>query len=100
MKERILGIICKSIEEINDELDNEALNQPSPETVIYGGNGNLDSIALVNLISLLEDKIYDEFDQDVVLADERAMSQRRSPFSTVGNLSIYIEKLLREESDE
>ena len=56
----------------------------------------MDSLALVSLITDLEEKISDEFDEDIVLADEKAMSQRTSPFRTVESLTEYISKLLEE----
>ena len=41
-----------------------------------------------------EELISDEFDVDIIIADEKAMSQKRSPFSTIGSLTNYIDMLL------
>lgn len=97
MKNRIKNIIVKAIEEINEELENENLNHPTSETKLYGGNGALDSLALVSLIADLEERISNEFEKDIILADEKAMSQKTSPFRNVESLANYIQKLLEEE---
>jgi hypothetical protein len=40
--------------------------------------------------------VADDLGKAIVLADERAMSQKRSPFATAGTLADYIELLLSE----
>ena len=96
MKNRIEKIIMEVLNEINEELENENLNNPTSETKLYGGSGALDSLALVSLITDLEERISDEFEKDIILADEKAMSQRTSPFRSVETLTNYIQKLLEE----
>ena len=71
----------------------------SIETYLYGRKSNLDSLGLVNLIVAVEEKISDEFQALLTLADERAMSQKRSPFKTIGTLAEYISTLLEEHED-
>ena len=53
-------------------------------------------MALVTLIADLEARISDEFDFDIILADEKAMSQRTSPFRNIATLTKYIEQILEE----
>jgi acyl carrier protein len=96
MKNRIEIIIIETLNEINEELENENLNNPTSETKLYGGSGALDSLALVSLITDLEERISDEFEKDIILADEKAMSQKTSPFRNVETLTNYIQKLLEE----
>ena len=97
MKEKIEKIIINSLIDLNEELENKELNNPTNKTKLYGTNGILDSLALVSLITDIEEIISDEFEQDIILADEKAMSQRTSPFRNVESLSLYIEKLLKEK---
>ena len=54
----------------------------------------MDSLALVSFIADLEDKISDEFEKDIVLADEKAMSAKTSPFRNIESLTSYIKSLL------
>ena len=96
MQEKIEKIIIEVLNEMNEELENENLNNPTSETKLYGGSGVLDSLALVSLITDLEERISDEFEKDIILADEKAMSQRTSPFRSVETLTNYIQKLLEE----
>ena len=96
MQQKIEKIIIEVLNEINEELENENLNNPTSETKLYGGSGALDSLALVSFITDLEERISDEFEKDIVLADEKAMSQRTSPFRDVETLTNYIQKLLEE----
>ncbi len=65
-------------------------------TVLFGRDGLLDSLGLVTTVVEIESKILSEFDASVVLADDRAMSQRNSPFRTVGTLTDHILSLLTE----
>ena len=96
MQQKIEKIIVEVLVELNEELENENLNNPTSETKLYGGSGALDSLALVSLIIDLEERITAEFNKDIVLADEKAMSQKTSPFRTVESLTEYITKLLEE----
>ena len=52
----------------------------SENSNLIGQDGLLDSLGLVNLILLVEERIADELGVSVTLADEKAMSQRSSPF--------------------
>lgn len=92
---QIEQVIINSLIELNEELENEKLNHPTKETKLYGGDGVLDSLALVSFIADLEERISNEFDEDIILADEKAMSQRNSPFNTVNTLTMYVEQLLK-----
>ena len=98
MKEKIESVIISALIELNDELENEELNNPTSKTTLFGGSGILDSLALVSLITDVELLISDEFGKDIILADEKAMSQRTSPFGSVSTLTRYIEILLREQN--
>ena len=96
MQEKIEKIIIDTLKELNEDLKNDSFINPNSKTKLYGGNGAMDSLALVSFIADLEDKISDEFEKDIILADEKAMSQRTSPFRSVETLTNYIQKLLEE----
>jgi acyl carrier protein len=66
------------------------------DSQLYGKGGVLDSLGLVRVIAELEEEIYDSTQIDIILADEKAMSQKSSPFRSVASLADYIEKLLQE----
>jgi len=91
----ILKLIYEVIDEMNQALPAGSRLDKSPSTILFGANGKLDSLGLVNLITLTEQKVEDELGTTIVIADERAMSQEESPFQTVASLSAYICSLLR-----
>jgi len=97
MNEKIQNIIFEILKEIHEESEIAELENPTIDTRLFGANGVLDSLGLVNLITGVEQRISDEFEKDIILADERAMSRFHSPFRTITSLSEYTEKVLLEE---
>lgn len=93
------ALIAEAIEELNLQLDEEKQIEALPETVLFGRGGKLDSLGLVNLIVLVEEKVFDASGVQVALADERAISQKDSPFRTMRRLAEYIDTLLKEQND-
>ena len=69
-------MLFKVVEEINENLDKDQQLKLSTETVLLGKEGNVDSILLVNLVVAIEQRIEDEFDIEVNLADERALFEK------------------------
>lgn len=96
MQEKIQNIIIQALKNLADELENPQLENPNTQTKIYGSEGNLDSLALVSFITDVEEMIDNEFDANITLADEKAMSSRNSPFKDVETLTQYIQNLLEE----
>jgi len=98
MKKRktIENTIINAVKEINDRLPKEQQIFKTSKTVLFGKNGQLDSLGLVNLLIIIEQNIEDEFDVSVTIADEKAMSQKHSPFRTIGTLTDYINMLLND----
>ena len=93
---KIENLIFNAIKEINEQLPQEQQLGQSTKTVLFGKDGKLDSLGLVTLLVIIEQNIEDEFDVSITIADEKAMSQKRSPFRTTGTLADYIDMLLRE----
>ena len=88
----------KKIIELFHNIDLENFPKyPTPDLNIFGSEGLLDSMGLVHLVLELEERLQDEYDVAITIADERAISQNKSPFKTVGSLAEYIEELLRKE---
>ena len=96
MKKKIINIIYDSIDEVNQQLDAAEQLDKAIDTILFGKNGKLDSLGLINLVITVEQNIEDEFDVSITLADERAMSQENIPFKDVGTLAEYIGILLDE----
>jgi D-alanine--poly(phosphoribitol) ligase subunit 2 len=97
--DRIFKVLIKAVDQLNRELRPEQRLTKTPETVVFGRGGRLDSLGLVNFLVLAEQQLQDEFSVPVSLADERAMSQERSPFRTLTSMAEYVAKLLAEKGD-
>jgi acyl carrier protein len=64
------------------------------DTPLFGREGILDSMGLVSLVVAVEQAIEDELGVSVSLADARALSQKASPYRTVGALAEYADGLI------
>lgn len=93
---KVLNLIYDAIDEVNQQLPPAQQLAKSPETVLFGKAAQLDSLGLVNLVVAIEQRVGDQFGVAVMLANEKAFSQKSSPFRTVGSLAEYVESLLKE----
>ena len=98
--DKILTSIYKAIDIVNPNLTSEMKLEKSQETILFGENGKLDSLGLVNFIVAIEGEMADAFGVEITLADEKAMSQKNSPFKNIDNLAKYIDTLIENKSDE
>jgi len=91
-------LIVDCLQEVLAELGAELPEgtTPGPDTALLGRGAVLDSLGLVRLVLEVEERVQDAFDVSVSLADERAMSQQRSPFRSVASLAEYIDALAQE----
>jgi acyl carrier protein len=92
-KDNILTIIYEAIDNINENLPKNKRLEKKLETNLFGQEGKLDSLGLVNLIVNIESLIYDNFELSLTLANEKAMSLNNSPFKSVQSLADYITTL-------
>ncbi len=76
-------LIYEALEELNLDLEDSEKIEKSEDAVIFGSGNSLDSLQLVNLITIIEQKIEEETGDFISLADEKAMSMDESPFKTV-----------------
>ncbi|MDT5060715.1 MAG: hypothetical protein QOH63_1174 [Acidobacteriota bacterium] len=95
--ERIREAIYRVVDETNEQLPKGRQLEKSPESILFGKGGQLDSLGLVGFIVEVEQKIEEEFAVSITLADERAMSQKNSPFLTLGALTAYVSLLIKED---
>ncbi|CAM2068802.1 hypothetical protein SCOR_25760 [Sulfidibacter corallicola] len=99
LEERVQEAVYLAVDETNEDQGEELLPK-SLDTLLFGENGRLDSLGLVNFISVVEEHVEDVFDATIVLADERALTAEKSPFHSIANLVEYVCVLLREEGIE
>ena len=93
-KQTVIESIYTAIDEFNAVAEEPRHLEKSPETILFGKDGRLDSLGLVSLIVEIEGQVQTDFDTTITLADERAMSRRSSPFRSIDTLAEYITEIL------
>lgn len=91
-----LDLVTSVLAELGEDLGYEHLCTSGPETPLFGGADGVDSLTLVHVVTGVERAAERAFGRRVILADERAMSRRSSPFRTVGTLAALLEERLAE----
>jgi hypothetical protein len=87
--DRALRIVYDAIDVVNRQLPASKRLPKSPDTVIVGAGGSLDSLGIVNFVILLEEKVGEAFGTTVQLLDEQMLVED-SPFQSIGTLTHYI----------
>lgn len=93
-KKTLEEIIYISLDETAEMLPGNIKFGKGKDIEIYSGNGILDSLGLVTFLVNLEQKLVDETGVQITIADDKAFSEKNSPFRTVSSLSDYILSLL------
>jgi hypothetical protein len=96
LEAELLALVLGLADEMAPDLDPPVDTAVGADAALFGSGGPLSSIALVSLVAGLEQEIDDRWGVFVELADDRAVSQSRSPFRTVGALASWAASLVRE----
>jgi hypothetical protein len=88
------SVVLDAMRLANLARDTSAQLEVSAEAPIFGPDSALDSLGLVALLLDIEDGLR-AIGCEVLLSDERAMSQKRSPFRSVPALVAYIAGVAR-----
>lgn len=94
-KSDIEQVVLAAISAANLARKDDAQLEVSATALLYAPGSPLDSLGLVSLLIEVEEGLRDR-GGDVVLSDERAVSQKHSPFRDVPSLVAYIEQLIAE----
>jgi len=92
----ITGFIYPALAEVLSDSRIAADPHLRPDTSLFGQGSPLDSLGLVSLLAIVEERIQTSQKRGVVLASEEVFSRARSPFRTVGSLADYVAELLGE----
>jgi hypothetical protein len=95
-RSRLVGLIVEIVRDTRDPRDRDRNLLVDENSRLFGPDGLFDSVGLVSVILAVEQDVSNSVGRSITIADERAMSQTRSPFLTVGSLATYTAKLLRE----
>lgn len=94
-----LDSLHSAIDEFNETRSADQRLGKAPETVLLGTDSMLDSLALVNLLVTVEERVSSASSTPITLASEKAFSMRNSPFATVGSLTAYVQSLIEEPAN-
>lgn len=97
-REPVLQLILETLRELGEDLDLPELIEADEQTRLFGARSPLDSMNLVNFIAEVEERVADEFDVDILLANQSAMSMTHSPFRKVSSCTDYTLSLINEEA--
>ena len=98
-REKVLQAIYKAFDQVNETLPKEKHIEKTPQTVLLGGEGAIDSLGLTMLIVAIEQKIEEELDTVITLVDSSTMSEEHSPFLSVEKLAAHISSLVEEKQN-
>jgi len=99
-RSEVLKVVYAAIDEVNESLPADEQVPKDEGTILVDKSGGLDSLVLINLVGEIEDRVEDDFDASITIANEDAMSQENSPFKTVGSLVDYVCKLIEEDDND
>jgi len=92
-REEIQKLIFDALVMVNHARDENEKIPITAETALFGNDGHLDSMGLVGLLIDVEESLQNEGIR-ISLSDERAMSEKNSPFRNVPTLTDYIVNLI------
>lgn len=98
MSEDLVPLIVRILQEVDPQGEAAAAGELTRDTPLFGTDGSLDSVGLVSLVVAVEQAIEDELGVSVSLADEKALSQRHSPYRTIGSLAEYARRAIQERA--
>ncbi len=96
MQQQMVELIIDTAKELGE--DELSLSEElSGDTQLFGEDGVLDSMGLVSLVIAVEQAIEDSLGKTVSLADEKALSQAKSPYRSVAFLAEYAVSQIQED---
>ncbi len=94
---KIRQVVEEAIQTVRTLRDRPVGEPVRDDTSLLGSQSEFDSLAFVQLIVEVEQRLASNLGMVLSLTDERAMSQRHSPFLTVRSLVEYIERVSQEK---
>jgi acyl carrier protein len=95
-QEKAEEIVVRALRQVFTQEGLEVPGTIDRDTVLVGTDAVIDSLGVVSLIVEIEQIVEAEHTVSIILANERAMSQKNSPFRTVGVLSEHVVAMVTE----
>lgn len=93
-RQQVLDIIKNQVELLKDTFPKDGQFEVTDDLVLFGQDSKVDSLSLVSLIVDIEALFFDDYNEEISLTDDNAMTRPISPFSTISSLTDYIFEIL------
>jgi hypothetical protein len=94
-RDQALQAVYDAIDVVNRQLPEARRLAKSPDTIIVGPSGSLDSLGIVNLVLAIEERASELLGRPVELLDDTAFVDANGPFRSVGSLAGRLEAMER-----
>ena len=98
LSEASARIVSKAIVDVNAQKTEGVPLVDSPETLLLGEEGVIDSLAFAYLVVCVEQYALDELDREIILFDDDVMQMDfdsvDNPFLTIGSLTAFVQRKL------
>jgi len=89
-----LALIYTAVDQVNAQILHGSKIVKDPNTLLLDADGGIDSLALVNLFSALEQLVFDKTGKTIVIADETIFSSPNNPLRSLSTLAAHIDTLV------
>jgi len=89
-----LEIVYAAIDGVNEQLEDDEKIIKALGTLIFGSEGGVDSLTIVNLVVAVEEEIHVRSGKSVTLVDEEVLAKDVGPFHSVETLAAHVESLM------
>lgn len=93
-KEKIMEVVIETLINVVNDIPELSGAKIDETTQLLTEGSFIDSLTLVSFVVELEAKLADNFNLDISLTDDKAMTREISPFENVRNLTDYIYELI------
>jgi acyl carrier protein len=84
------SVVIRAIRAVFEQTGDPAPENITSDTVLVGPDAIIDSLGVVSMIVEIEQVVEGEHATSIILANEKAMSAKNSPFRTVGVLAAHV----------
>jgi acyl carrier protein len=97
-KEKINEIVISTVKSLIETFPEDQQFQVTNNTILFGYKSQIESLSLVSIIVDLETIFFDEYDKEISLTDDRAMTRKISPFTSIDSLVEFIYEIICENN--
>ena len=87
-----LNLIFSSVKDLNKQQPPESKLKIKKNELLIAEKSNLDSLGLVTLLIIIEDKIKKDLNKKIVLVNDKLISVENTPFKTIDSLARWLVK--------